>query len=79
MPQITRDQARVAQEFTLWFNNLDVARRTGALCITPREALAQWVDATGATVADFDTAADLLDSGAITIDDGPYLRTSAWS
>lgn len=79
MPQVTGEQARIAQAFTAWFNNLDQAARTESLRVTPREAVAQWVDATGASVADFDTAAALLDSGTIATEDGAFLRTRAWS
>lgn len=79
MPQLNTEQVRVAQTFTLWFNSLDQMTRTHAVCVTPREAIAQWCDATGATTADFDIAAELLADGIIAVEDGPFLRTRGWS
>lgn len=70
MPQLNAEQARVAQTFTLWFNNPDQVTSTHAVCITPREAIAQWCDATGAITADFDIAANLLADGTIVVEDG---------
>lgn len=80
MPQVIGDQARIAQAITLWFNNLDEAARGNALCAVPwSDVVAQWADATGASAADTGTAEDLVSDGVITVEDGQFLRTRAWS
>lgn len=79
IPQVTAEQAKIAQAFTAWFNNRGERDRADALAVSSREAVARWVDATGASVADFDTAAALLDEGVITAEGRWFLRTRAWS
>lgn len=80
MPQVTAEQARVAQTLTSWFNNLDEAARVDALCAVPwSDVVAQWADATGASAADSSTAEDLVSDGVIEVEDGRFLRTRAWS
>lgn len=80
MPQVNGDQSRVAQALTSWFNTLDLdeTSRTAALCTAPwLDLVAQWVDATGASTTDLDTAAELIVDGVIEIEDGQFLRTQA--
>lgn len=80
MPQVTSEQARVAQTLTSWFNNLDEAARVDALCAVPwSDVVAQWADATGASAADSGTAEALVLDGAVEIEDGRFLRTRAWA